>query len=621
MATREVTFDPTLWAAGIGSTWGSNGKDCATVIPDKDGYSLWCFEYFGAGWARVDSRDGTIIQQDALFGTPGSSNYLDTRENGSVALFTQDSHGFYYTSCNNVIYKFHIPTVTGPYTPNGTLLNGYAVVDATYDYSALATYIEDWSLSEIGATTYLAGSSTFFSTNQWARAFIFNGTTMTHAGTYMGEGDNLYAGNTVTVDSNGIFWMSALMTPTYPFPVPPESPPNNIDGQLVKLDMTTGSLVTSVQVIPAAVHGLSYTPFFLCYVPSINGLVMAPFDQHSSDDICVMSMNTWTRLAYQSDNLKFFIDNQADSPENAFTVGVQNGKLMFEGSPASSPNQLGSFLQVVDPTDLTVLETVDCVAEIISAGLPDQAESTQFFNAQNAFISSCSSDGSTGTAIATISDVLVPPATKIIFSQLSSATWFNNHQYDILTSSGTTITFTDTSGHGAFSPTTENPPYSLAGTRAVVIPPLSTFGWQESVGKVGACYLFSGSPLYIFDTSSAPIVDTVNQIIGGGFIDSLGNPLANGYLILSLSQDGIVNGTTQVCAGREIVVPLDSNGNVVTSPPYYLWPNDVITPSGTFYVVSAYTSKGQLVWGPNAQTVLKTPSPFDTTAWIVGDIN
>ena len=115
-------------------------------------------------------------------------------------------------------------------------------------------------------------------------------------------------------------------------------------------------------------------------------------------------------------------------------------------------------------------------------------------------------------------------------------------------------------------------------------------------------------------------MSTVNQISGGLFQDNEGNPLANGYLLLELSQDCTVNTTTQVCSNCIIKVPLDVNGNVVVSPVYSLWPNDVLTPSGTFYFISAYTANGELVWGPNCNQILSSPSPFALGALIPGDL-
>ena len=113
---------------------------------------------------------------------------------------------------------------------------------------------------------------------------------------------------------------------------------------------------------------------------------------------------------------------------------------------------------------------------------------------------------------------------------------------------------------------------------------------------------------------------TVNQIVGGSFQDSEGNLLANGSLLFELSQDGVVNTHTKVCAGYTIHVPLNSSGSVASSPVQNLWPNDVLNPSGTFYTVTAYSASGERVWGPNYQSVLHTPSPFDLGAWVASKV-
>jgi hypothetical protein len=119
-------------------------------------------------------------------------------------------------------------------------------------------------------------------------------------------------------------------------------------------------------------------------------------------------------------------------------------------------------------------------------------------------------------------------------------------------------------------------------------------------------------------------MSTKVQITGGAFQTPTGDPLSNGYLLFSLSQDAqvTVSGVTeQVGAGEIISVPLDDDGNIVTSPEQLIWPNDVLTPANTFYTVSAYSSIGQLVWGPNAQQVFSTPSPFDVGAWVPGVVS
>lgn len=111
-------------------------------------------------------------------------------------------------------------------------------------------------------------------------------------------------------------------------------------------------------------------------------------------------------------------------------------------------------------------------------------------------------------------------------------------------------------------------------------------------------------------------MSTVNQITGGVFMDSLGNPLSNGYLTFDLRQDCVVNTTTELVSKSTIKIPLDSNGNIVVSPAYSVWPNDVLSPASTYYLVSAYTSTGQLVWGPDNQIVLSSPSPFNIGVWV-----
>lgn len=114
------------------------------------------------------------------------------------------------------------------------------------------------------------------------------------------------------------------------------------------------------------------------------------------------------------------------------------------------------------------------------------------------------------------------------------------------------------------------------------------------------------------------------QLIGGAFQTPSGAPLSGGNLTFVLSQDAQVTvGSTleQVAAGETIVVPLDADGNIITSPTQLIWPNDVLTPINTFYTVTAYTAEGQLVWGPNCQQVFSTPSPFDVGVWVPGSVN
>jgi hypothetical protein len=105
-------------------------------------------------------------------------------------------------------------------------------------------------------------------------------------------------------------------------------------------------------------------------------------------------------------------------------------------------------------------------------------------------------------------------------------------------------------------------------------------------------------------------------LTGGNFQDTLGNALTDGFLIYVLSGDGQVNGNTELCAGKTVRILLDGTGNVMASPPQSIWPNDAITPN-TYYQMCAYSSTGQLVWGPNYGQII-SPSPFPVGGIVPG---
>lgn len=85
----------------------------------------------------------------------------------------------------------------------------------------------------------------------------------------------------------------------------------------------------------------------------------------------------------------------------------------------------------------------------------------------------------------------------------------------------------------------------------------------------------------------------------GGFQDCSGKPLANGWLTLELSQEGIISllgsstGQT-IVSGIKNKLMLDGLGNLI--PNQYAWSNALITPAGTYYVVKAYNSSGLAVF-------------------------
>lgn len=114
---------------------------------------------------------------------------------------------------------------------------------------------------------------------------------------------------------------------------------------------------------------------------------------------------------------------------------------------------------------------------------------------------------------------------------------------------------------------------------------------------------------------------TKTQLIGGGFQDSLGNPLQNGTLKLHLSQDCLVFGVGTICSGIDIIIQLDSNGNVASSastPPaanQFVWSNLAMSPQNNFYRVTGFTAEGQRAFGPNNQQV-GLGATFNLDSWV-----
>lgn len=89
------------------------------------------------------------------------------------------------------------------------------------------------------------------------------------------------------------------------------------------------------------------------------------------------------------------------------------------------------------------------------------------------------------------------------------------------------------------------------------------------------------------------------NLTGGSFQDNQGNVLSLGTLTWKLSHDSNVstlggpNGL-QVVAGIITTTPLDMNGNLLANQ--FIWTNDVLTPSGSYYLVRAYNVSGIEVW-------------------------
>lgn len=75
------------------------------------------------------------------------------------------------------------------------------------------------------------------------------------------------------------------------------------------------------------------------------------------------------------------------------------------------------------------------------------------------------------------------------------------------------------------------------------------------------------------------------------FETSEGVPVANGYVLIRLSQDAQVPSLpAQICAGISSRIDLDENGD--TEGQSVVWANSALLPSGTFYLVDVFTAQG-----------------------------
>jgi len=114
------------------------------------------------------------------------------------------------------------------------------------------------------------------------------------------------------------------------------------------------------------------------------------------------------------------------------------------------------------------------------------------------------------------------------------------------------------------------------------------------------------------------VVDLI-QLVGGGHCDFLGNPLANGYLMMKIS-----NPVETYTVGNEVVegsdirfkINLDSNGNVSHTPPQYVFSTSSLTPTCT-YTVQAFAADGTTAnAAPQTVTVPNTGVSYDVSQWI-----
>lgn len=102
-----------------------------------------------------------------------------------------------------------------------------------------------------------------------------------------------------------------------------------------------------------------------------------------------------------------------------------------------------------------------------------------------------------------------------------------------------------------------------------------------------------------------------DTLSGGSFRDSGNNLIASGSITFQLSAPALVASTGQIVPNVPITYNLDSSADIVSSNPTpYLWGNDQLSPSGTYYIVTIRNAAGAIVRGPE-NWVIQGSSPID----------
>lgn len=374
MAITQVTFNPALWSAGngVGTVPGDNGYNAANVWLDKDGVTAWAFEYFGAGFARFNLSNGSIIHQDATFGVPGFGGQLwYTRE--SVGNFwQQDNSGNYYTILFNsagspsypTLYKFQIGAGSA-----GNILNGYSTDPTTFTLGTMTpapgsfNQFEDGRIFTSGGTVYCA----LIQERNPGVMYIINATTMAFVGSYTNTGHG--RGWQVFQDSTGDIW-GVFTDPNFSATTIDLVRWHPADGATAGvLNFTTGG--TGLHTV--ATGGAFSSAFFAfaTYVSSNNSLWLGS-GVSQTGPVVNIDLGTFTVTATQVDDLVYFENGILDDAQSAMDNGVVGGVLAIPGDILSggvpSTAQEGGIAHLVDPISLALLSSTNITLAINGQG-------------------------------------------------------------------------------------------------------------------------------------------------------------------------------------------------------------------------------------------------------------
>lgn len=115
-----------------------------------------------------------------------------------------------------------------------------------------------------------------------------------------------------------------------------------------------------------------------------------------------------------------------------------------------------------------------------------------------------------------------------------------------------------------------------------------------------------------FDLSLGPAPPAGTITITGTWQYPDGTPVANGVLLMQLSQDTqVISPGGQISGGAIHVVQLDGTGSIPTNS--YIYGNDNMTPSGTFYRCTVISPGGAQVWGWEAVSITGASFNFNSS--------
>jgi hypothetical protein len=106
------------------------------------------------------------------------------------------------------------------------------------------------------------------------------------------------------------------------------------------------------------------------------------------------------------------------------------------------------------------------------------------------------------------------------------------------------------------------------------------------------------------------------ELVGGGYQDFLGHPLASGYLNMRMNPDLEVytNGDEVIEGGISFTIRLDASGNCVAGQ--FVYANSVLLPTGSAYTIQAFAADGTTASSQQTLTIPSTGATFNLSSFV-----